>query len=154
MSNTKLLKDLLHDLCNKIAALQGSLELITPQDLPASKQQDLIVARAAVQEIITLIHATYEQQTLPYRSKDAQYAGDPPLIDVKGNPLRRHDPVRLPPPRACDFWEGSIIGVIVSTIQGDGMICVRGPDGTCWDVEATRVEKISVVSDNLESGAQ
>jgi hypothetical protein len=34
------------------------------------------------------------------------------------------------------------VGVVISITRGDGIITVRDAEDDCWDVEASRVEKL------------
>jgi hypothetical protein len=140
--HTKLVRDLLHKLSNKIVGLQCSLELIQPSDItPGPSQEAYTLLKRSVNDITNLIHESHQALTISYRKNYETYKGDPPLVDKNGTSLKLGDCIEVPTPEGNDPWEKTFLGVIISTTRGDNMICVRDTATSCWDVEANRIEK-------------
>jgi hypothetical protein len=130
-------------MCNKLVAIQYSMASITPDKLLTQDAKEaygtLVKAIDGIENLIRDANtALYDS----YHRHYATYKGDPTLRDTHGNALYRGDVVAVPNPKATDTWAEAYQGEIISTIRGEGMICVRDPNDDCWDVEASSVEKL------------
>ena len=141
--HTKLVRDLLHKLSNKIVGLQCSLELIQLNDItPGPSQEAYTLMKRSVNDITNLLHETHQTLTISYRKNYETYKGEPMLKDAHSAELHLKDQVIVPDPEAGDLWQHSFTGAIISTTRGDGIVCVKDQDDDCWNVEANRVTKL------------
>lgn len=138
---TQKIRGLLHDLCNKLIAIDLSTQFIKPEDLNAEAREAYCTLKESVESVKGILCETHEVIHEILHKHYPEYKGEPPLVDTKGTQLRMNDRVLVPEPRAADLWGNEFVGTIISTTRGDGVICVRDQDDDCWDVEALRVTR-------------
>jgi hypothetical protein len=149
--HTSLMHKHLHDLANKLAIMQGSLDCIILGDIPEGQaRKDIELCKKATQELCMLLTATRETFYATYRQSYDTYKGEPPLLDINGIQLKLHDPVIVPDPKCSDdFWAGSFRGEIISTTVGEGAVSIKDSNDNCWRIDAQRVTKVTPVQDAL-----
>jgi len=142
--HTKLVRDLLHNMANKLACLQGGLESMQLSDIaPGPTRESFLLLQENFTEIRNMFYETHQAFTESYRHSYQTYHGDPPLTDKTKQVLKLGDVIKVPDPGREDLWDAGFQGVVISTTRGDGLICVRDPVDDCWDIDAFRVEKIT-----------
>jgi hypothetical protein len=143
MSHTKLLRDLLHDLSNIMVGIQGSLENVDLSNVDPGPLQDSIKeALECSKRLCTRLSTAQQELYASYQRHYSTYKGEPMLVDKNGTEIHMKDSVEVPDAAPDDLWEHSFVGVVISTTRGDGIITVRDAEDDCWDVEASRVEKL------------
>jgi hypothetical protein len=135
------IRELLHDLCNKLVAIDLSTQIINPADLPKESQDAYRILQESVEGIKECLYEAHEAIYEVLHKHYPEYKGEPMLVDSKGIQLKMNDHVLVPEPNASDLWGNEFVGTIISTTRGDGVICVRDQDDDCWDVEALRVTR-------------
>jgi hypothetical protein len=143
MPHTKLLRELLHDLSNALTGLQGSLENILLSDIePGQSRECYQEALQCCHKLGDIITRNRDELHNSYQRHYTTYKGEPMLKDKNGSEIHMKDFVEVPDPTTDDLWEHSFVGIVISTTRGDGIITVRDTADDCWDVEASRVEKL------------
>lgn len=147
------MRQLLHELANKISILQGSLDCVMLGDIPpGTTRESLEVCRKSSRELCAMITATREAFFDGYRQDAASYKGEPPLLDKNGVLLKFEDEVLVPDPEySDDYWVEGFRGSIASTTVGDGMIAVKSDDQCCWFINARRVQKLYTVAQGVSN---
>jgi len=143
MPHTKLLRELLHDMSNAVAGVQGSLENIPLSDIePGQSRECYQSALQCCTRLRDILTKSCEELYDDYRRHYSTYKGEPMLVDKSGIEIHMKDFVEVPDPTPDDLWEHSFVGIVISTTRGDGVITVRDTADDCWDVDANRVEKL------------
>lgn len=143
MAHTLLLRKLLHDISNIMAGIQGSLESIELNDItPGPARERYQKALQYCYRIKEVLQKSQKDLYITYRRHYSTYKGEPMLKDKNGTEIHLKDLVEVPNAEPDDLWEHSFVGIVISTIRGDGIITVRDTADDCWDVEANRVEKL------------
>ena len=133
------IRELLHDMCNKLVAIDLSTQAIRPSDLPPEAREHYKTLQESVEGIKECLYEAHEAIHEMLHKHYPEYKGEPALVDSKGTQLKLGSIVLVPSPKASDLWEHEYVGTIISTTRGDGVICVRDQEDDCWDVEALRV---------------
>lgn len=143
--HTSLMRKHLHDFANKLASLQGGLDLISLGDVADGPARDsLELSKKSANELCMLLSATRDTFYGSYRQSYDTYKGEPPLLDSNGVELKLHDEVIVPNSKySDDFWMEGFKGEIISTTVGEGLVSVKDPKDNCWRINAQRVTKVT-----------
>jgi len=136
------IRELLHDMCNKLVAIDVSIQSIKPEDVAPHAQEHYRCLKENVEGIKQALYEAHSAIHDMLHKHYPEYTGEPPLLDRNNVQLKMGDPVEVPSPKAADMWGNSFAGTIISTTRGDGLICVRDQEDDCWDIEANRVTKL------------